>query len=86
MADKKTHDPQEPVTITLPWEDMATVLHWVQYGGDYHACKMHEWLANCVDKKMGGSIAREHELQAANAERLAKIIEAAMIPNPAKLY
>lgn len=81
----KTHDPQAPVAITLPWEDMDTVLHWIQYGAAYHNAKKQEWLANCADKEMGGRMARQHELQAADADRLAKIIEAAMIPNPAKL-
>lgn len=86
MTPEKIHDPQEPVAITLPWEDWQTVLHWIQYGSDYHTCKTHEVLGNCADKQLAGRMAREHQLEAENAKRLAKIIEAAMIPNPKDIY
>lgn len=86
MADKKTHDPQEPVAITLPWEDWQTIQQCMDHWRCYHDCKMREWLHSLNNKEIAGRMARQHELQAANAERLAKIIEAAMIPNPAQLY
>ncbi len=84
MADKKTHDPQELVVITLPWEDWQTVLHWLTYGADYHHAKMQEWMASCVDKRMAATKAAEHEVEAIKAESLAKIIEAALYPAPPK--
>jgi len=84
MASEKTYNPQEPVAVTLTREEWQGVLHWLQYGVDYHSCKKYEWLANCADKRMAGEKAAEHEKAAAEAELLCKIIQATLHPAPPK--
>lgn len=82
MATEKEYNPAEPVAITLTMEQWQTVLHWLQYGADYHDAKRHEWLAVCNDKRMAAAKAAEHEKAAAKAESLCKIIEAQIYPPP----
>lgn len=82
MTPEKEYNPQEPVAITLTMEQWQIMLAWLQYGTDYHRCKMHEWLANCSDKRAGSAKAREHEIAAAEAEQLYKLIEGVLIPAP----
>ena len=79
MACEKAHTQAELITITLSLEEWQTVLHWLQYGADYHHAKIHEWLANCHDKQMGAAIAAQHEKEAAEAAALHKIIEQAIM-------
>ncbi len=80
MAAEKAYNPAEPVTITLPLEEWQTVLHWLQYGKDYHNAKRHEWLANCKDGRLAAEYAAVHEKAEAHAETLYKIIDAAIYP------
>lgn len=75
----KVYNPAEPVAITLPLEQWQIVLHWLQYGADYHDAKMHEWLAVCHNKEMGASKAAQHEKESKEAATLHKIIEAAIM-------
>ena len=82
MAAEKTTTPAEPVTITMPLAQWLDVLHWLQYGKDYHNAKRHEWLAVCNDKRMAAAKAAEHETAAAQADTLRKIIEAQIYPPP----
>ena len=82
MEAEKAYDPAEPVTITLPLEQWQAVLHWLQYGKDYHTAKRQEWLANCKDGRMAAEYAAVHEKAAAHAEMVYKIVEAAVYPAP----
>lgn len=82
MTCEKTYNPQEPAAITLAWEDWDTVLHWLAYGADYHDAKKWECLGNIKDQATAGRQAAEHEKAAAEAERLCKIIEATLYPEP----
>lgn len=67
------------MAITLTVAEWETVQHWLQYGVNYHKCKREETLGNCKDRKMAAEIAAKHEKAAAEAERLYKIIEAAIM-------
>lgn len=78
MTDK-THDPQELAAITLTLEEWRTVLHWLQYGADYHDAKKQEWLSVCHNKEMGAAKAAQHEKESKEAAALHKIIEAAIM-------
>ncbi len=80
--ENKPYNPAEPVAITLTVAEWDTVLHWLQYGGDYHAAKKWECLCNIKDKATAGRQAAEHEKAAAEAERLYKIIEGVLYPAP----
>lgn len=82
MAAEKIYNPAEPVTITLPLEQWQTVLHWLQYGAEYHNAKIHECLANCKDGRLAAKWAAVHEKAEANAKTVYKIIEAAVYPAP----
>lgn len=82
MTPEKEHNPQEPVAVALTLEEWRTVLHWLQYGADYHNAKMHEWLAVCHDKKMGAAQAARHKKEEAQAEAVRKIIEGVLYPAP----
>jgi hypothetical protein len=72
----------EPVAVALTLEEWRTVLHWLQYGADYHHAKMHEWLANCHDKKLGAATAARHEKESKEAAALHKLIEETLYPQP----
>lgn len=76
---EKTPSPAEPVTITLPMEQWQTVLHWLQYGADYHNAKRHECLANCKDARLAAEWAAVHEKAEAHAENVYKIIDQAIM-------
>lgn len=78
----KLHNKQEPVAVALTPEEWSTVLHWLQYGADYHNAKMHEWLANCHDKKLGAATAARHEKESKEAAALHKFIEETLYPPP----
>lgn len=80
MQPVKQYNPLGSITITLSWEQWDTVLHWLQYGADYHDAKKHEWLCNCVDKRMAGQKASEHDKAAAEAAALHKLIEQTIFP------
>lgn len=82
MAQENERNQQELVTVTMPLKEWQTVLHWLQYGADYHHAKMHEWRANCHDKEMGAAKAAQHEKEAAEAAALHKIIEGTLCSPP----
>lgn len=79
MDCEKAPTQAEPVTITLPLEQWQDVLHWLQYGEDYHNAKRQEWLANCKDGRMAAEHAAAHEKAAAHAEVVRKIITQAIM-------
>jgi hypothetical protein len=83
MGIEKAYTPAEPVAITMTMGQWQTVLHWLQYGADYHHAKMHEWRAVCHDKEMGAAKAAQHEKEAAEAAALHKIIEQAIVEDSA---
>ena len=68
--------------IGLSVPEWHTVLHWLQYGGDYHRAKMQEWLHNCADVKMARTKAAEHQKEADVADQVRKIIEETLHPTP----
>lgn len=81
----KERNPQELVAVALTMEEWGTVLHWLQYGADYHHAKMHEWLAGCHDKQMGAAKAARHEKESKEAAALHKFIEENIMgPRPEK--
>ena len=82
MAAEKERTPQEPVAVALTPEEWRTVLHWLQYGADYHNAKKWEWRANCQDKRMAAQIVAEHETAEAEAKRVHKVIEDTLHPTP----
>lgn len=82
MQKPKLYDPAEPVTITLTCEEWRDVLHWAEYGGDYHKNKRAEVLENIRDPAMRAERAAEHERAAERAEHLIKAIEAELYPAP----
>ena len=84
MTAEKLRATAVTATITLTMDQWQTVLHWLQYGADYHHAKMHEWRANCHDKQMGAAKAAQHEKEAAEAAALHKIIEETLYPPPPK--
>lgn len=61
LCDQFQPKQQGGIAVALTPEQWQTVLHWLQYGADYHDAKRHEWLAGCHDKKMGAEKAAEHE-------------------------
>lgn len=69
-----------PIALTL--EQWQTVLHWLQYGADYHHAKMYEWRAVCHDKEMGAAKAAQHEKESKEAADLHKFIEETLYPPP----
>lgn len=79
MADNVTVSAAE---ITLSMEEWQTVLHWLQYGADYHDAKKWEWLAVCHDKQMGAAHAARHEKESKEAAALHKFIEETLYPPP----
>lgn len=85
MDCEKTYNPAEPVTITLPLEQWQTVLHWLQYGADYHNAKRHECLANSKDGRLAAEHAAVHEKAETRAKAVYKIIEAAIYPAPQQI-
>ena len=68
--------------IALTLAEWDTVLHWLEYGTDYHRAKMHECLAVYDDKRAGAAKAAEHEKAATVADNLRKIIEETLRPTP----
>lgn len=80
MSDKQ--EKQEAVALTP--EEWSTVLHWLQYGADYHDAKKHEWLAVCHDKEMGAAKAAQHEKESKEVAALHKIIKETLYPPPPK--
>lgn len=83
IQDAIKYDPQEQITITMTREQWDTVLHWLQYGANYHHAKMTEWLCVCVDRRMAEQIAGQHRQQMERAEMLYKIMDAVLHPQPA---
>ena len=79
MDREKTYNPAEPVTITLSMEQWQTVLHWLQYGADYHNAKRQESLANCKDGHLAAKWAAIHEKAEASAKEVCKIIDQAIM-------
>lgn len=82
MAPEKVYNPAEPITITLTWEQWGIVLHWLQYGKNYHDAEKWEWLAACADRQLAAEMAAIHERNAAIAGALHKIIEDILCPPP----
>lgn len=79
LCDKFDFKQKGGIAVALTPEQWQTVLHWLQYGADYHNAKMHEWLAVCNDKEMGAAKAAQHEKEAAEAAALHKIIAQAIM-------
>ena len=82
MLSEKERNPQEPAAVALTPEQWQTVLHWLQYGADYHHAKMHEWMASCHDKQMRAEQAAQHEIASKRAAALHKFIEETLYPPP----
>ena len=80
--ENKQYNPQEPAAVALTLEEWATVLHWLQYGADYHNAKMYEWLNVCHDKQMRAAKAARHEKESKEATALYKFIEETLYPPP----
>lgn len=85
MEPEKKYDPQEQITVTMSRKEWEAVAHWLQFGEDYNAGKMHEYLTNSwMCPAEYGARAMEHRRQSEYAESLRKIVEAVLYPQPAQ--
>ena len=82
MAAEKEYNPAEPEAITLTAKEWNIVLHWLEYGTDYHMARKAEVLANCKDHRLAANMVETHENLAAKAETICKAITAVLYPAP----
>lgn len=82
QENEQMHVMQKPVAVTMAREHWIMVMDSLKFRADYHHAQMLETLANCQDKKMGGEIARGHQMTMEHAESLRKIVEGILYPTP----
>lgn len=85
MAPENEYNPQEQITVTMSRKEWEGVVHWLQYGEDYHACKVHEYIGNPLyASPISATMAAQHRRESEYAESLRKIVEAVLYPQPAQ--
>jgi len=83
VAPENEYNPQEQITVTMSRKEWEGVVRWLQYGEDYHACKVHEYIDNPLYMSpISATMAMDHRRQSECAESLRKIVEAVLYPQP----
>ena len=75
---------QDTVAVSMTVEEWEAVRSWLTFGADKCKASMVWWRDFCDNKKIGAETAAMYERQAENADRICKIIEETLYPQPPK--
>ena len=70
-------NPDELVAVTMTRKQWREIENWIQYGIDWHKCRVVWWRDFCDDKRMGAEIAAKHAEAVKSGESMLQIIEEA---------